>query len=70
MTSRHRKALGLPPTMDLKTAAAELSIKPSTLTALIEAGLVWTILLAGEQLVPLSEIRRLAEIHEVLGRRR
>lgn len=60
----------LPPTMEQKRAAETLAISTALLRALIEAGLVWTIQIGDEQLIPSSEVRRLAEIQREVARRR
>lgn len=52
----------LPTLLTLKRAAQELSMSPSTVKRLIQAGKLGTRKLGGRRMVPASEIRRLASL--------
>lgn len=59
----------LPQILTKKRAARELSISMTTLNRLIAAGLVWSVQLGERQMVPASEVRRLANIQRGASRR-
>ncbi len=63
-----RKVFRLPFTLELKHAAVALSISEPTLVSLIASGLVWTVHVADRELIPVSEVRRLATIRRGLPR--
>ncbi len=67
MGSRMRRKLRLPFTLELAHAARELAVAPEVLAALIAAGLIWTVHIGDRELIPASEVHRLASIRKELA---
>lgn len=59
----------LPQVLTKKRAARELSVSLTTLNRLVAAGQIWVVHLGGRQMVPASEVRRVASIQRTSARR-